>query len=58
MEVIEPDERVLLDKEGPGSGVVASFVGREVKMVEGGMGVGGKGEEFRRGFEEFERKAK
>ncbi|KAH5248957.1 hypothetical protein HBI71_168400 [Parastagonospora nodorum] len=57
VEVIEPDERVLLDKEGPGSGIVASFVGREVRLVEGGRStVGGEG--MSGGvFGEFERKA-
>ncbi|KAH4853749.1 hypothetical protein HBH75_104340 [Parastagonospora nodorum] len=50
VEVIEPDERVLLDKEGPGSGIVASFVGREVRLVEVEGMSGGV-------FGEFERKA-
>lgn len=36
IEVIEPDERKMLDKDGPGSGVVASFQGKMIEMVENG----------------------
>jgi hypothetical protein len=39
VEVIEPDEEVLLDKEGPEGGIVASFVGRVVDVVSDGKAV-------------------
>lgn len=61
IEVIEPDERQFLDKTGPGSGVVASFEGKMIDMVHDGqsmLGNVGKSEEYRRSFEEFEKKKK
>jgi hypothetical protein len=59
VEVIEPDEREMLDKTGPGSGVVASFQGRVVAVVLQGKSVVRKrvkGEEYRRVFEEYQEK--
>ena len=57
IEVIEPDEREILDKDGPGSGVVASFQGKMIDMVNSGRStLGDGGKEYREGFEEFERK--
>jgi hypothetical protein len=59
VEVIEPDEREFLDKAGPGSGVLASFQGKMIDMVHGGesmLGNIGRSEEYRRIFEEFEKK--
>jgi hypothetical protein len=59
VEVIEPDEREMLDKTGPGSGVVASFQGRVVTVVLQGESVVRKrvkGEEYRRVFEEYQEK--
>ena len=61
IEVIEPDETKLLDKAGPGSGVVASFQGKMIDMIHHGqsaIGIQGKHEEYRRAFEEFEQKQK
>lgn len=58
IDVIEPDEREILDKDGPGSGVVASFQGTMLDMVNGTRStVGDKGKEYRDQFEEWERKA-
>jgi hypothetical protein len=37
VKVIEPDERELLDKAGPGSGVVASFQGKMLDLVHQGQ---------------------
>ncbi|KAF2260262.1 hypothetical protein CC78DRAFT_620392 [Lojkania enalia] len=39
LEVIEPDERKLIDKSGPGSGVIASFQGKMVPIVHVGKSV-------------------
>ncbi|CAO2658118.1 Nn.00g073780.m01.CDS01 [Neocucurbitaria sp. VM-36] len=59
IEVIEPDEREMLDKEGPGSGVVASFQGKMIDMVRNGRSAAGdRGMGYREGFEDFERKRK
>ncbi|PSN67053.1 hypothetical protein BS50DRAFT_588076 [Corynespora cassiicola Philippines] len=35
--IIEPDEQHILDKDGPGSGVVASFQGKMMDMVHQGQ---------------------
>ena len=59
VEVIEPYERELLDKAGPGSGVVASFQGKMIDVVHRGQSAivdKGKSKEHRKAFEEFERK--
>lgn len=61
VEVIEPDEREMLDKAGPGSGVVASFQGKMIDVVNAGnSAIDGREEskEYRRKFEEFEKKRK
>lgn len=61
VEVIEPDERDMLDKAGPGSGVVASFQGKMIDVVNAEKSVieeKEEGMEFRKKFEEFERKRK
>lgn len=56
VEVIEPDEREMLDKDGPGSGVVASFQGRMIDMLHNGQSaIGTQGDGYRKAFEEFER---
>ncbi|KAF2736299.1 hypothetical protein EJ04DRAFT_575442 [Polyplosphaeria fusca] len=53
--VIEPDEREMLDKEAPGSGVIASFQGRVAGMVEGGRNANAvHGGRFRGLWEEWE----
>ncbi|KAH7079974.1 hypothetical protein BKA63DRAFT_505402 [Paraphoma chrysanthemicola] len=60
IEVIEPDEKAFLDKAGPGSGIVASFQGRMYDMVHQGKNTvqnEGKGEEYRKLFADFERRA-
>jgi hypothetical protein len=55
--VIEPDERVLLDIEGADQGAVAKFVGSMFDMVNGTKSaVGDKGKEYREAWEEFEKK--
>jgi hypothetical protein len=57
-EVIEVDERVILDKAGPGSGVIASFNGRMVDMMQRGKSTIGDGEgKYRRVWEQYEKKA-
>jgi hypothetical protein len=57
-EVIEVDERVILDKAGPGSGVIASFNGRMVDMMQRGKSTIGEGtDEYRRVWEQYEKKA-
>lgn len=33
MEVIEPDERLMIDKEGPGAGIIASFQGEILDII-------------------------
>lgn len=55
IEVIEPDEREFLDKDGPGSGVVASFQGKMIEMVHQAKSTIGKsGKEYRDLFDSFE----
>lgn len=59
IKIIEPDEREFLDKTGPGSGVVASFQGRMLDIVNRGQSMistVGKSEEYTRMFEDFEEK--
>ncbi|KAF2246818.1 hypothetical protein BU26DRAFT_567159 [Trematosphaeria pertusa] len=57
--VIEPDERELIDKDGPGSGVVASYQGRMLDMVHRGQStIGNKGKKYHEVWEEWENKAK
>lgn len=61
IEIIEPDEREFLDKAGPGSGVVASFQGRMIDVINEGksaMETQGLQDGYRRAFEEFEEKKK
>jgi hypothetical protein len=61
VEVIEPDERAMLDKAGPGSGVVASFQGKMIDVLLNGQSAiagGQESAEYRKAFEEFERKQK
>ncbi|KAH7138516.1 hypothetical protein B0J11DRAFT_514608 [Dendryphion nanum] len=56
--VIEPDERIILDKDGPGSGVIASFQGPMLDMVNAAKStVGEKGQDYRDLFNEWESKA-
>ena len=56
--VIEPDECDLIDKDGPGSGVIASFQGPMLDMVNATQStIGDKGREYRAQFEEWERKS-
>lgn len=58
LNVIEPDERVMLDKEGPGGGLIATYSGKMIDMVLGGKSmVGDKGKESREVWEEWEKKA-
>ncbi|KAH7357586.1 EthD domain-containing protein [Pyrenochaeta sp. MPI-SDFR-AT-0127] len=55
-EVIEPDEREMLDKDGPGSGVIASFQGPMIDMVHQGQNtLGQRGLIYREIFGEFEK---
>lgn len=55
--VIEPDEQVMLDKDGPGSGVIASFQGPMHDIVSAAKStVGEKGQEYRDVFDEWEAK--
>ena len=59
VDVIEVDERVILDKEGPGSGVIASFNGKMTDMMQRGLNaVGEKGDKYRKLWEEYEKKAR
>lgn len=59
VEVIEVDERIILDKAGPGSGVIASFNGKMVDMMQRGQStIANKGDEYHRVWEEYEKKAK
>jgi len=59
VDVIEVDERVILDKNGPGSGVLASFNGKMTDMMQRGQNaIGDKGEEYRNLWEEYEKRAK
>jgi hypothetical protein len=57
LEVIEPDERNFVDKEGAGGGLVARFMGKLVDIGIDGksvLGTKGKSEECKRAFEAFE----
>jgi hypothetical protein len=57
LEVIEPDERTFVDKEGSGGGLVARYMGKLVDIgIDGksALGTKGKSEECRVAFEEFE----
>lgn len=56
IDIIEPDERMMIDKAGPGSGLIASFRGKMLEM-ESKADVS-KGDEYRKKFEEYEKKAK
>jgi hypothetical protein len=58
LQVIEPDEKEFVDKEGPGGGLVARFQGKMVDMVHNGsiMETKVKSKEYRKEFEEFERR--
>ncbi|KAK7186864.1 hypothetical protein PSPO01_06993 [Paraphaeosphaeria sporulosa] len=57
--VIEPDEQTLLDKDGPGGGVVASWQGKLVSMTKDGKSVRGeKGDKYRNLFWQWEQKEK
>lgn len=59
VEVIEPDECQLIDKDGVGNGVIASFQGRMVGVLEEGKTKEwARHDEYWRVFEEFERKKK
>lgn len=55
--VIEPDERELIDKDGVGKGVVASFSGTMLPIIDMGKSfIGEKGEKERKIWEEWERR--
>jgi hypothetical protein len=59
IDVVEPDEREMLDKEGPGSGIVASFQGKMLDVTLVGKSVSGdkgKGLKYRKLFEEYQRR--
>jgi hypothetical protein len=57
--VIEPDEQILLDKDGPGGGIMASWQGRLVSITKDGKSVQGeKGDKYRALFEQWENKKK
>jgi hypothetical protein len=61
LEVIEPDEKKFVDKEGPGGGLVARFLGKLVDIGIDGksvLGTRGKSEECRKAFEAFETQRK
>lgn len=56
VDVIEPDEREMIDKDGPGSGVIASFQGLMIDIVHQGKNtLGEHGHSYRKTFEEHER---
>lgn len=56
IEVIEPDERILLDKDRPGRGVLGSYRGKMVELIHGGRGtIGEKGSMYRQAWEDFEK---
>lgn len=40
--VIEPDEKILLNKDGPGGGVIASWQGKLVSITKDGKSVQGE----------------
>jgi hypothetical protein len=55
VEVIGPDECKLLDKDGPCSGVVASFSGKMIDKINGGKScIGDKDKNDRKKFADFE----
>jgi hypothetical protein len=57
VEVIEPDEREFLDKEGPGSGIVASFQGKMLEIMHNAQStIEDEGSDYRKLFEEFEKR--
>lgn len=57
LEVIEPDEREFLDKDGPGSGVIASFQGKMLEMMDRGQVSGQeKDSKYRVAFEDCQKK--
>lgn len=61
IQVIEPDEREFLDKSGPGSGVVASFQGKMIDMMQEKTSTGAMVTErdtFREVFDQFEKNRK
>ena len=54
VEVIEHSERELLNKDGPGSGVVASFLGRMIDMLHQGQStIRDKDRKCREALEEY-----
>jgi hypothetical protein len=59
LEVIEPDEKEFVDKEGSGGGLVARFQGKMFDMVHNRRSVMEtkvKSEEYRKEFDEFEKR--
>lgn len=59
VDVVLPDEYILIDKEGPGAGIVASLQGRLVRMFKDGKNARGEeGEEYADVFKESEEKAR
>jgi hypothetical protein len=59
IEVIEPDEREMIDKDGPGNGIVANIHGKMVDItLQGKSVVGDKGKslEYRELFEEYQKR--
>lgn len=54
-EVVEPDEWKLIDKAGLGKGIVVSYSGSLVSVIDRGLStLGDQGEEAKRKFEVFE----
>jgi hypothetical protein len=41
-EVVKPDEERFLDKDAPGAGIVAIFVGENVPIMEDGKVIAGR----------------
>jgi hypothetical protein len=58
LNVVEPDEWNLIDKGGPGGGIVTAYHGQMLDMVHAGQNaIGDKGEEYRKEWEEWVKKA-
>lgn len=53
IDVVEPDEGVFIDKEAPGGGMVATYIGRNVEVVNNPRGVWPGDEETRVKFQEL-----
>jgi hypothetical protein len=57
IDVVEPDERVFIDKEAFGAGLVATYIGTNIEGVDGGkdvwVGDAATRDEYRRRFETY-----